>query len=110
MLPDGVENYLGEVARVLQPGGRVLATFFILNEASLARLNEREDRESLNIGTGDCWIRYEVRPEIFVGYRESFISSLCESRGLRPWVQYGDWASNDPPEAGRQDLLIAEKL
>jgi ubiquinone/menaquinone biosynthesis C-methylase UbiE len=30
--PAEVENYLREMARVLKPGGRCLAAFFMLNE------------------------------------------------------------------------------
>lgn len=34
MLPEEVDNYLGEIGRVLAPGGRCFATFFIYNHTS----------------------------------------------------------------------------
>ena len=34
MLPDEVENYLKEIARVLKPGGLCFSTFFLINEES----------------------------------------------------------------------------
>lgn len=42
MLPSEVENYLFEINRVLKPGGKCLATFFILTEESL-ELSKKTD-------------------------------------------------------------------
>jgi SAM-dependent methyltransferase len=39
LLPDEVENYLSEIERVLAPGGRCFASFFLLNEESLELLH-----------------------------------------------------------------------
>ena len=34
MIPEDMENYLIEIARVMKPGGICLATYFILDEVS----------------------------------------------------------------------------
>src|SRR4051794_28383963 len=34
MLPDDVYHYLGEIARVMKPGGRVYASYFLLDDES----------------------------------------------------------------------------
>lgn len=39
MLPEDIENYLSEIARVLKKGGRFLITFFLLNKESLELIN-----------------------------------------------------------------------
>src|SRR6188508_3249240 len=41
MLPDGVERYMAEIARVLKPGGRTVITWFLLNDESLRMLEEQ---------------------------------------------------------------------
>ena len=45
MRPPEMRHYLGEIRRVLRPGGRCLMTFFLLNEESLER-GSRRPREA----------------------------------------------------------------
>ncbi len=45
MGPREVEHYLGEIARVLAPGGRCLATYFLLNRESLAMMQSLPVRQ-----------------------------------------------------------------
>ncbi len=42
MLPQDMDNYLSEVARVLKPDGRCLITYFLLNPESLALIDAEE--------------------------------------------------------------------
>ena len=67
MLPPGVARYLAECGRVLRPGGRMLATFFLLNE-EVSRLLEQGDRaeESFDHDLGGCRVTVLEDPEALV--------------------------------------------
>jgi SAM-dependent methyltransferase len=100
LLPDEVENYLSEIRRVLAPGGRCFASFFLLNEDSL---------DSIRLGTSTIDFRHDFggyrtkdkeTPEAAIAYPEDYIRSLYAERGLRliEPVHYGAWS-------GRRDFL-----
>ena len=113
LLPAGTGRYLQEIARVLKPGGRFLATFFLLNEAST---------ESVEAGHSTIPLpgRYELHrvavpdvPEAAVAYDEAFVMGLYARYGLKlkQPAAYGSWSSGRPPSgyAGYQDLVVAER-
>ena len=111
LLPAGAERYLQETARVLKPGGRFLATFFLLNEAST---------EAVDAGRSTIPLpaRYEVHrvtdprvPEAAVAYDEAFVMGLYARYGLalKQPAAYGSWWSGCAPSGygGYQDVLVA---
>ncbi len=52
LLPEEFEHYAAEIARVLKPGGRLLATFFLLDEESLELTRSMPDPYCFRYRTG----------------------------------------------------------
>jgi len=100
MIAEEVENYLGEIARVLKPGGRCLISFFLLNDESLRLIEQGRSTIELRHEIGPARALSSERPELAIGFREDYIARLYEQLGLeirRP-IYYGSWC-------GRQDFL-----
>ncbi len=103
--PAAIRNYLSETRRVLRPGGRLFATFFLLNERTKTRTNQLvfpHDR-------GDHQLLDETDPGAGVAIEESLLDELLPSgawRNRRVW--HGAW-SGGPEPATFQDLVVAER-
>lgn len=110
MLPNGVDNYLGEVARVLRTGGKCLATCFLWNDEAKELI--KSGRSTLSFGyerDGFRTINPRV-PEDTVSYEESSVTVLYEKHGLfidRP-IHYGSWCGRTS-FLSYQDIIIATK-
>ena len=109
LLPADRDNYISEIARVLRPTGRCLATFFLLNDE--ARLSLQNGRSSLNFrfSRPGYWTDNERIPEAAVAYEETDVREKLERSGLRiAKVRYGVWSGRSGG-VGWQDLLVAER-
>jgi SAM-dependent methyltransferase len=111
MLPDGVEHYVSEIARVTKPHGRCLATFFLLNDVSLACLKAGESRLSFDHDYGIYRVRREETPEGVVAYQEDHVMELFRRHGFTPrQPDYGRWAGPTRSSTNNvwQDVVIAD--
>ncbi|HEY8506433.1 MAG TPA: class I SAM-dependent methyltransferase [Gemmataceae bacterium] len=110
MLPADVGHYLAEIARVLKPGGRCLATFFLLNA---------EARELIASGRGQMAFAYPAdgyrtvnpdRPEDAVAFEEQSVREMFRRGGLevREPVRYGSWCGRGT-FVSFQDIVIGVK-
>lgn len=111
LLPDAVEQYLLEIERVLQPGGRVLATLLLLNRESLSLIEAGRSRVvELPYHHETHRVANEHIPEAVIAYDEDFVRSLFArtSLKLREPINYGTWCGR---AVGRshQDILIADR-
>jgi SAM-dependent methyltransferase len=109
MLPAEMENYIRETARVLKKGGRIFATYFLINEESeelmpkgYGRLDFRKRIEQ------GCRTARPGCPEKAVAYAEGRVRWLWAESGLMLIaLRFGTWCR---PEADyHQDVLIATK-
>lgn len=109
MLPDDLENYLREVSRMLEPGGRCMISYFLLNEESLRHTA---------MGKGTLDFKYEFDgyravstdvPEEAIAFEEAWVTGLYEKLGLRILhLDYGSWCGRDH-YLSYQDLVLAVK-
>jgi SAM-dependent methyltransferase len=120
MLPPEVDHYMGEIRRVLRPGGRSLITYYLLNEQSRPFVDSVQrpifaaypfdGRGSFPHDCGEYRVRYREVPERAVAYDEAFVRRLYVRHGmtiLEP-IRYGSWSGRTKYLTG-QDVVVAEK-
>jgi ubiquinone/menaquinone biosynthesis C-methylase UbiE len=111
MLPPDMKQYLAEIARVLKPGGRCLATYFILNDVSTGLMEKgMAKRVTFPYASQDCRLWKADFPEAAVGFEEEYLRdwhSRCMMNILEP-IRYGNW-SGRTPALSYQDMIISEK-
>jgi SAM-dependent methyltransferase len=103
--PEAFEHYVAEVARVLKPGGRFLASFYLLNEASTKRLPALKDPLCFVFPAGDVTTTRPHR-EGLLAYREDYVREVLTRNRLEPErIDYGSW---EPADNGlAQDFVVA---
>jgi len=110
MLPDDMENYLSETARVLKRHGRCFLTLYLLNEESQRLIEATLSPEEFKYDLGVCRTTDKETPESCVAYDESFIRSLCSKYQLNivEPLHYGGWRKRQQ-FLTYQDAIIAVK-
>lgn len=110
MLPADLENYIGEIARVLKPGGKCMSTFFLLNEESENLMKSGRSGRQFAYEMPGCRAISAANPEAAIAYDEDAVIKLCGKYGMKVLlpVYYGSWC-NRKDFLTYQDMLIAEK-
>lgn len=110
MLPGEVDNYLGEIRRVLRPGGKCFASFFILNDTSKKLMADQPEFQ-FRYDYGHYFLFDEKVKSANVGYEEGFLRKIAEKNGLSiAATHYGFWPGRPQRECEDfQDFLILEK-
>ena len=107
MYPDDIRNYLREIARVLRPGGRLLATFFLLDSVQLHLKRQGKNQIDFAFDRGEYRLRDEAVPESAVALEEEAVHTMLVEAGLTRVgpVQRGTWSGR---EGGRsfQDIVV----
>jgi SAM-dependent methyltransferase len=110
LLEAEADHHLAETARVLRPGGRVLATFFLLDEASRAAIAAGDAGLAfLDPGEHVAVVSEDV-PEEAVAYDAAWVAGRLGAHGLEQRAAHpGTWSGR---EDGRsfQDLVVAERV
>lgn len=103
------DHYLSEIARVLAPGGRLFATFFLLDDASEAAIAQgKADFTFTHQGTG-ARVEKAEDPDHAVAHPRMEIVEAMQTRGLHVKSQHqGAWVGQ-PGTAGYQDIIVAVK-
>lgn len=107
MMPDGVEHYLHEIARLLAPGGISVATYFLLNDETRAGIGAGRAFLSFEVehASGLCRLHDADVPDAAVALEETFVRRVHEQAGLRiSDVRRGRWWSG---EAHDQDVVTS---
>jgi SAM-dependent methyltransferase len=112
--PGEIERYVAEAARVLKPEGRLLASFFLLNEDTQQRL-AYSGRRSLGEEQRDGGFPYRSgdpeTPEQMIAVFERDVREIYESAGLTiESIRYGSWCGRRNSYLGfGQDLVVAQR-
>src|SRR4051794_33584900 len=107
LLESDAEHYLAECARVLKPGGRLLATFFLLNDASRALIADgKAGLPFLDVGERVA-ILDEALPEEAVAYDDEWVFETLRGLGLElTGLHPGSWSGREE-FVSFQDIVVA---
>lgn len=110
MLPDDVQNYLRETARVLKHGGRCFITFFLWNEESAGLIHSGKSMFDFRHAISMYHLVDIDLPESAICYDESFVCDLFGTCGLGDnlKIHYGEWCGRTHYVDG-QDIVVACK-
>lgn len=110
MLPDELERYVGETARVLAPGGRCLASFLLLDDEAERSIAAGRSMLTLAHRLGGCRVENAEVPEAAVAYPVDAVREVFAAHGLtvaEP-IHFGSW-SGRANGMSLQDIMIAER-
>ena len=107
--PEAARNYIRESSRVLEPGGSMFATFFLLENGTRSVDGGLDFRHSYDEG-GSVRVIDPAIPESAVAYSTEWLLPVFQAYGLRlaPAVRLGSWTGRQPGYSG-QDVLIMKK-
>jgi ubiquinone/menaquinone biosynthesis C-methylase UbiE len=99
MFPDDVDHYIGEISRVLKPGGKGWVTFFLLNKESETAIADK---------TSTIDLAYEVeqgsradnpnRLESAIGHQEQLVRQMFAKHNIQADIaEYGSWCGRQAP-------------
>lgn len=109
LLPDVAVHYLGEVGRVLKPGGRFMLTAFLVRPEDRDRLDAA--RLALRAYGETAFVADPRHPERAIGFDEFSFLSWVEAAGLSVVgdIHRGDWRAGAAQGGDFQDRLVLEK-
>jgi SAM-dependent methyltransferase len=109
LTPEATMNYLRECSRVLKNGGRLFATFFLLENGTRSPDAHLDFRHPCG-GRDGAMVIDPVVPERAVAYHTDWVLSFCGGQRLRlvAPVHLGSWAGRPTAYSG-QDVLIFER-
>ncbi len=110
MLPADFENYVSEIARVTQTGGRCLSTFFLLNPESRAKIEAKIPFLDFYHQGPSYLTNDEKMPESAIAFPEEYVREVFRKNGfsvIGP-VHYGKWCGREK-FLSYQDILVFEK-
>ncbi len=106
-----MRNYVKEMHRVLQPGGKVLATFFLLDETARNHIAQAQSTLHFVHALDGCMVIDPEVPEKAVAFDLEAIQSIVRGQGFHiDRVKPGGWSGREVEGPDYyQDLLILTK-
>ena len=102
LLEEETEGYLNGIKEVLRPGGRCLATFFLLNEM------EPNGRYTFKFPDGKVAYERVTKKKAAVAYDEKWLLSLLKKMEFSVDIYYGSWRGNGKG-LSFQDIVILRR-
>jgi ubiquinone/menaquinone biosynthesis C-methylase UbiE len=111
MMPEDVDNYLSQIERVLKPGGKCFATFFIINRDSFKLMNESKGM-NFEFNKGHYFLMNENVKEANIAFEEEYLLSGLGNYNFQiDSVDYGYWSGRSKSVySDFQDSIIFSKL
>jgi SAM-dependent methyltransferase len=103
-----VRHYLDEIARVLAPGGRVVATAFVMTDEVRSLICQGRSTLSISHSYRGGYVADRCTPEAAVGFDEPALRHWIEDSGLRVASLFpGSWCGR-ARGLSYQDLLVLD--
>jgi SAM-dependent methyltransferase len=103
-------HYVREAARILRPGGRCIASFFLINDESRPRIEAQRTEPKLQLLNDDIAVQDVNDHEAAIAYGEGLVRDMFHAAGFRIVdVLYGMWCQRSDA-ATYQDFVIAERI
>lgn len=111
LLPDAAANYLREIARVLEAGGRCYCTWNLLTPRSLDDLAHGVGGKRFPVDKGFYRLQKEDNPERSIAYAEDWVRTSVADAGLRIVEPIHDrgWSRERHAAQEHQDIVIVTK-
>jgi SAM-dependent methyltransferase len=108
LLPATVEHYVSELARMMAPGGRILATFYLLDDQSRRLLDEGRSAMTFPFQVDGVWVADKYVPENAVAYPEPAVRDLLGRHGFSiSTIRHGSWVQR-ADTTSHQDIVVAK--
>jgi len=110
MLTPDVLHYFEEIYRVMEPGGKAMVTFFVIDGFAKKAIEEKKATADLKYQFDEySYYSHKNVPEAEIGFLESWIEKAAEQNGLIvEKTLYGSWSARPTPFS-YQDILILRK-
>ncbi len=110
--PEELINYLNEIARILKIGGKLIVTYFVLDDDTITLVDQGRTTYNFKYQYQDCLVTNPSMPEDAIAYRIERLKQYYQNAGLViDSISYGGWSSRPNPDQSTtgQDLVIAYK-
>lgn len=110
LLPDELDNYLAESARVLRRGGKCFATAYLVDDMVAEQVRRGRTAFTFTHSRGSHYVHSEQEPTYAIAYRLEHIEAVAARHGLRQErpPQLGTWSSSTARPAS-MDLIVLER-
>ncbi len=109
LLESDADHYVAEIARCLAPGGRMLATFFLLNDTSRALIADGRAHFPFLDASEHVAVLDEEMPEEAVAYADDWVFATLRRHGMTlVGLHPGSWCGREE-HLSFQDIIVAER-
>jgi SAM-dependent methyltransferase len=110
MLPDEIENYIGQLSRVLKPGGRCFTSVFLFDAQAEAAVADGSTIFDFRHPIGPCLTFDPDAPDEGIACGKQWLLALIERHGFGvEAIQAGNWRHVRSYEVS-QDYVVARKF
>lgn len=103
-------HYLDEIYRVLKPGGKCMATMFLLDDSSDLLIARGKSSIAIIHPLNNCRVAVPEIPEAAVGYYKKDVMDWLSGRGFQVDVIYpGSWCGRENDWVSYQDIILFTK-